>query len=94
MQMDKIKGKLEHGLMLCEAAKTTLVHISKEDAEKILNLLKDQAEIVHCRECKYYCQTGMHCKYDGLYNSNSRHKYGLLVYEDWYCADGKRKEGL
>ena len=34
--------KLEHGLMICEATGTKLVHIGKEDAEKILGLLKKQ----------------------------------------------------
>ena len=33
--------KLEHGLMICEATGTELVHIEKADAEKILALLKE-----------------------------------------------------
>lgn len=34
--------KLEHGLMICEATGTELVHIEKADAEKILGLLKEK----------------------------------------------------
>ena len=34
--------KLEHGLMICEATGTELVHIKKADAEEILSLLKEQ----------------------------------------------------
>ena len=34
--------KLENGLMICEATGTELVHIEKEDAERILVLLKEQ----------------------------------------------------
>lgn len=34
--------KLEHGLMICEATGTKLVHIEKADAEKIIILLKEQ----------------------------------------------------
>ena len=34
--------KLEHGLMICEATGTELVHIEKADAEKILALLKER----------------------------------------------------
>ena len=34
--------KLEHGLMICEATGTKLVHIEKADAEQILGLLKEQ----------------------------------------------------
>lgn len=37
--------KLEHGLMICEATGTKLVHIEKADAEKILVLLKDQEAV-------------------------------------------------
>ena len=37
-----IAEKLEHGLMVCEATKTTIVHLDKGDAEKVLELLKEQ----------------------------------------------------
>lgn len=37
--------KLEHGLMICEATGTELVHIEKADAEKILGLLKEQEAV-------------------------------------------------
>lgn len=40
--MDEQIEKLEHGLMICEATGTELVHIEKGDAEKILALLKEQ----------------------------------------------------
>ena len=55
--------KLEHGLMICEATGTELVHIEKADAEKILALLKDQeakpvivttnayGRFYHCPKC-------------------------------------------
>ena len=38
--------KLEHGLMICEATGTKLVHIEKADAEKIIVLLKDQESVI------------------------------------------------
>ena len=38
--------KLEHGLMICEATGTELVHIEKADAEKIIVLLKDQESVI------------------------------------------------
>lgn len=37
--------KLEHGLMICEATGTELVHIEKADAERILALLKEQEPV-------------------------------------------------
>lgn len=40
--MNEQTEKLEHGLMVCKVTGTKLVHIEKEDAEKILVLLKKQ----------------------------------------------------
>ena len=37
--MDAIAEKLEHGLMVCEATGTTLVHIDSTDAGKLLEML-------------------------------------------------------
>lgn len=39
---EKVIEGLEHGLMICEATGTELVHIKKADAEEILSLLKEQ----------------------------------------------------
>ena len=62
--MDEQIEKLEHGLMVCKVTGTELVHIEKEDAEKILALLKEQEAkpVVHtnaygtkfyfCPKCK------------------------------------------
>lgn len=44
--MDEQIEKLEHGLMICEATGTKLVHIEKADAEKIIGLLKDQESVI------------------------------------------------
>ena len=44
--MTEIIEKLEHGIMICSVAGTTLVHIDKEDAEKIVALLKEQRELI------------------------------------------------
>lgn len=45
-----------------------------------------QEEIVRCKDCKhqYEYRTGS-CPY---YTT-----YGSVPQDDWYCADGKRKEG-
>lgn len=96
--------KLEHGLMICEATGTELVHIEKADAEKILVLLKDQesviealksdldetltvlgeqAEIVRCKDCKYWDSEEHNCNI----------KIGWFACgADWFCADGERKD--
>lgn len=43
--MNEIIEKLEHGLMVCIATNTTLVHIDKTDTKKVLELLKEQKPI-------------------------------------------------
>ena len=43
--MTKIIEKLEHGIMVCSVTGTTLVHIDKGDAEKIVALLKEQEAV-------------------------------------------------
>ena len=53
---------------------------------KALKLLKEQSEIVLCKDCKY----GEHmCKpwSDIICNQNR-----ATHIPDWFCADGKRKE--
>lgn len=69
--------KLEHGLMICEATGTELVHVEKADAEKIIVLLKEQEAVrprridgkrnhfVKCGNCNYDLMAGFkfcpHC---------------------------------
>ena len=54
----------------------------------VLELLKEQQQIVLCKDCKY--NTG-HCR--GLYSAFvTCYKTGTPHKEDWYCADGKRAE--
>ena len=43
-------------------------------------LLKEQPEIVRCKDCKRHYERNCEIWNDGVYNP------------DWYCADGKRKE--
>ena len=43
--MNEIIEKLKMGLMVCIATDTTLVHVEREDAEKIIALLKEQEAI-------------------------------------------------
>ena len=44
-----------------------------------VELLKEQPEIVLCKDCKHYMT--IHCTCDGC-----------CISDDWYCADGKRAE--
>ena len=39
-------------------------------------------ELVRCKECKHY-NAGFECLKEG---------YGIEYPQDWYCADGERKD--
>ena len=58
----------------------------QELAEDALALLKDQPEIVRCKDCKYYEQweDDHICGMLGSYYGNKK--------PDDYCSDGRRKE--
>lgn len=58
-----------------------------------LALLKEQPEIVHCKDCKHrptqkkcFPDTVCPCQCSDSY-------YSWVPPDDWYCADGERKEG-
>ena len=43
-----------------------------------LALLKEQEEVVRCKDCKHYMMTHCNCG-------------GCFISDDWYCADGERR---
>ena len=45
VEIKSITEKLEHSLMVCETTETTIVHLDKGDAEKVLELLKEQEAV-------------------------------------------------
>ena len=46
--------------------------------EDALALLKEQPEIIRCKDCKHYMT--IHCICDGC-----------CISDDWFCADGERR---
>lgn len=52
----------------------------------------NKSEIVRCKDCRYgqYCTDGETTYQCFKWNSN---EFGALHEQDWFCADGKRKEG-
>ena len=64
----------------------------KRDA---IAVLKEQPQIVRCKDCKYYNKSGHFCKSSKLMNKTADamvHTYGMDVYDDWFCADGEREK--
>ena len=69
--------------------------------EKIMKLLKEQPEIVECKDCSYYdmveCKD---CKYGYMLPNSSDYVYCTKPYSGttshkpkWFCADGERRDG-
>ena len=56
----------------------------EQEKNDIISMLKEQPQIVRCKDCKYgepgACGDGVDC--DGIWHDN-----------DWFCADGEHKEG-
>ena len=52
-------------------------------SDDALALLKEQPDIVQCKNCENYYEG--HCRCDDTIYWNRE--------PDWYCADGERKEG-
>lgn len=56
----------------------------KETAKAVLALLKEQPEIVRCRDCKHWSP-----EHEGLCPYND-----IFTVPDWFCADGERKDDV
>ena len=66
-------------------AASSLMPHQIDDAAEALRLVPaaDVVEVVRCRECKHY-NAGFECLIEG---------YGIERPADYFCADGKRKDG-
>jgi len=60
------------------------------DIDKIPTISPDEVRgVVHCKDCKW-CHAGYCEKYDDLIPWGCANK----PWEDWFCADGKRREAI
>ena len=59
-----------------------------QGAKEALELLKEQPDIVRCKDCKYYGYHNM-TNVDGFCYCLKRHEY---PHPDWFCADGERMD--
>lgn len=55
----------------------------------VLELLKSQPQIVRCKDCKYCGSEIRH----GIKFAKCELKHNWMPQEDWFCADGERREG-
>lgn len=64
-----------------------LYAVSGEDLQNAIALLKEQPEIIRCKDCK-------HCYAEGFVNVRNvceKHYDFGNVDDDWFCADGERR---
>lgn len=92
MDMEKVTKGLESLRDICNAKSNMSIGNGKiawagyaNVAEDAIALLKEQPEIVRCKNCKHF-------EPDGIYTMCYMHN-GLSQNADWFCADGERKEG-
>lgn len=76
-----------------ELSKDAPIKISLKCVEDILELLKEQETIVHCKDCKFAKKSVRHSKEDE-YKCILSEFEGLYDYhnKDWFCADGERND--
>ena len=84
--MGQMNTSYENGI--CKAVQDVGVNIDKNELLKALQYDRGQyqkgyadrdSEIVRCRDCKFYTDTQI-CPV-----------FGMDRYDDWFCADGKRR---
>ena len=63
-------------------------------AEEALAALKEQPEIVRCKDCKHATMTsdGKLCKYCAMDTDDFGNPRDVYHDADWFCADGERQD--
>lgn len=66
-------------------AENGMISVSVEATKEIIALLKEEPEIIRCKDCRHWDAYNVECM--------KRH-HPVPPYGCWYCADGERKESL
>ena len=66
-----------------------MFHALEDDWKRLKELLKEQEEVVRCKDCKhgYECEFDIKCE-----NEGNPQMFGTRHKPDWFCADGVRKD--
>ena len=107
-RVKNLKKHLQNQIKEADHPGSDWVYLLKTDAEKCLELAQEEetfaevlaekkdyeafGRVTRCRDCKHYRQSGHYCGYSPVWGENKRHLYGIGCSDDWYCADGERKE--
>lgn len=89
MPRDDYKGIMEYiddaiSLLKEQEHKDRMFRALEDDWKRLKELLKEQPEIVRCKDCKFMIE-------DDVFQCGIRAGY-FPVHEEWFCADGERKE--
>ena len=79
-----VSRTLENKIAIAESNNQNPILVTLDVLKEILVLLKEQSEIVRCKDCKYQVDRGRRHK--------DCDKHFLRAKDDWFCADGERKD--
>ena len=66
--------------------KDKMFHALEDDWKRLKELLKEQEEVVRCKDCKhgYECEFDIKCE-----NEGNPQMFGTRHKPNWFCADGE-----
>ena len=73
---------------------TTVDKEGRAKIEPVILVPKDYVQIVRCKDCKWWSEVDDDCgvRYGQCINPKYVISDVVFLNEDWYCADGERKE--
>ena len=69
--------------------------LTNDQIKEIKNIFKDFIVVVRCKDCRHATMTsdGKLCKYCAMDTDDFGDPRAVYHDADWFCADGKHKEG-
>ncbi len=94
MDREMLIGAIEQRKRISERNNQAFVDLPYEIVGDALALLKQEA-VVRCKDCEHATMTadGKMCKYCEMDTDDFGYQRNVYHDADWFCADGKRKEG-
>lgn len=82
-ERDTTKRMFTHMINMMEQHDTMTISCGDPLMELLKNvreLLKEQPQIVRCKDCKHWEQSNGHCPFNSIFTN-----------AEWFCADGERR---
>ena len=96
---------IDSGQKWLDAFDSEVLYVSRETVKSVLKVLKEEPQIVRCKDCKHRPELKLYSDRNGNYTAvefpdGSKCPcqcedffYSWYPKDDWFCADGERKEG-